>query len=47
MVCTIAMVARFGHVANVSVDELRAELMHPLDDDAERFFRTKHGPRPS
>jgi hypothetical protein len=26
----------------VTLDELRIELMYPLDDDAERFFRAHH-----
>jgi hypothetical protein len=47
VVRTIAMVARFDHIADVALDELRVELMYPLDADAERFFRTQHGPRPS
>jgi transcriptional regulator with XRE-family HTH domain len=41
VVRTIAMVARFDHIAEVTLDELRVELMYPLDDDAERFFRAK------
>jgi len=36
---TIAMVARFDHVAEVTLDELRVELMYPADAAAERFFR--------
>jgi hypothetical protein len=40
VVRTIAMVARFDHIADVTLDELRVELMYPLDDGAERFFRT-------
>jgi transcriptional regulator with XRE-family HTH domain len=47
VVRTIAMVARFDHIGDVTLDELRVELMYPLDADAERFFRTRHGPRPS
>jgi hypothetical protein len=43
---TIAMMARFEHVADVTLDEQRVELMYPVDDDAERFFRTQRGPRP-
>ena len=39
VVRTIAMTARFDHIAEVTLDELRIELMYPLDDDAERFFR--------
>ena len=35
---TIAIVARFGHIGDVTLDELRVELMYPLDADAERFF---------
>ena len=39
VVRTIAMTARFDHAADVTLDELRVELMYPLDEDAERFFR--------
>lgn len=39
VVRTLAMTARFDHIAEVTLDELRIELMYPLDDDAERFFR--------
>ena len=42
---TIAMVARFDHTGDVTLDELRVELMYPLDSDAERFFRTQNGPQ--
>ena len=38
VVRTIAMVARFDHTDDVTLDELRVELMYPLDADAERFF---------
>jgi transcriptional regulator with XRE-family HTH domain len=37
---TLAMVARFDHPAELTLDELRVELMYPMDDTAERFFRT-------
>lgn len=40
VVRTIAMTARFDHIAEVTLDELRIELMYPLDDEADRFFRT-------
>lgn len=39
MIRTIAMVARFDHPAEVTLDELRVELMYPMDDLADRFFR--------
>ena len=39
VVRTIAMTARFDHIAEVTLDELRIELMYPMDDDAGRFFR--------
>lgn len=39
VVRTIAITARFDHIAEVTLDELRVELMYPLDGDAERFFR--------
>jgi transcriptional regulator with XRE-family HTH domain len=37
---TVAMVARFDHPAEVTLDEVRVELMFPLDDVADHFFRT-------
>lgn len=40
---TVAMVARFDHPAETTLDELRVELMYPLDDTAERFFRGNAG----
>jgi hypothetical protein len=39
VVRTIAITARFDHIAEVTLDELRIELMYPLDEEAERFFR--------
>jgi hypothetical protein len=33
------MVARFDLAADVTLAELRVELMYPRDADAERFFR--------
>jgi len=41
IVRTTAMVARFDAVADVTLDELRVELMYPFDDAADRFFRTR------
>lgn len=41
VVRTIAMAARFDPVADVTLDELRVELFYPLDEAAERFFRTQ------
>jgi len=38
---TITMVARFDAAAEVSLDELRVELMYPLDAAAEQFFRDR------
>jgi transcriptional regulator with XRE-family HTH domain len=38
---TIAMVARFDHPAEITLDELRVELLYPMDQDAEDFFRTR------
>jgi transcriptional regulator with XRE-family HTH domain len=40
---TIAVVARFDHPAETTLDELRVELMYPMDDTAERFFRSLPG----
>ncbi|WP_448003506.1 helix-turn-helix domain-containing protein [Agromyces bauzanensis] len=39
VVRTIAMVARFDPVSEVTLDELRVELFSPQDAAAERFFR--------
>ena len=38
---TVTMVARFGSVREVTLDELRVELVFPGDAEAEAFFR--HG----
>lgn len=46
VVRTIAITARFDHIAEVTLDELRIELMYPLDDEAERFFRA-HDSQPA
>lgn len=40
VVRTIGMVARFDPASEVTLDELRVELMYPQDAAAERFFRT-------
>jgi hypothetical protein len=39
VVRTISMVARFDLAADITLAELRVELMYPRDVDAERFFR--------
>jgi hypothetical protein len=39
IVRTIALTARFDHAADVTLDELRAELIYPLDEQVDRFFR--------
>jgi len=36
---TISMVARFGTAREITLDELRVELVYPADDAAEAFFR--------
>ena len=36
---TVAVVARFGTAREVTLDELRVELVFPLDEEAEAFFR--------
>jgi hypothetical protein len=43
IVRTIALTARFDHAADVTLDELRAELIYPLDEQADRFFRSDDG----
>jgi transcriptional regulator with XRE-family HTH domain len=42
---TIAMAARFDSVLEVTLDELRIELLYPADDVAEQFFRTRRASR--
>jgi hypothetical protein len=36
---TVSMVARFGTAREVTLDELRVELVFPGDEEAEAFFR--------
>jgi hypothetical protein len=38
---TVAMVAQFDGPAETTLDELRVELMYPLDATAERYFHTR------
>ena len=40
VVRTVAMVARFDHPAETTLDELRVELLYPMDEDAAQFFRS-------
>jgi hypothetical protein len=47
LVRTIAMVARFDQAAEITLDELRVELMYPFDDAAERFFRRRAPAEPA
>ena len=37
---TMIIAARFDNVVDVTLDELRIELVYPLDDEAEAFFRS-------
>ena len=39
VITTLTMVARFGNAHEVTLDELRVELVYPGDADAEKFFR--------
>jgi hypothetical protein len=39
VVRTVSMVARFGNAREVTLDELRVELIFPADAEAEAFFR--------
>ena len=39
LIKTLTMVARFGNAREVTLDELRVELVFPADDVAEAFFR--------
>jgi hypothetical protein len=45
VVRTISMVASFDHAADITLAEVRVELMYPRDADAERFFRGDPSPR--
>jgi transcriptional regulator with XRE-family HTH domain len=38
---TIGMVARFDPTTDVTLDELRVELMYPLDAEADDYFRSR------
>jgi transcriptional regulator with XRE-family HTH domain len=40
---TVVLAAQFDTAVEVTLDELRIELIYPLDDDAEHFFR-QHAP---
>lgn len=40
IVRTVAVVARFDHPAETTLDEMRVELLSPMDEAAERFFQT-------
>lgn len=44
LVRTVAMVARFDQAAEITLDELRVELLYPFDKAAERYFRTRQVP---
>lgn len=37
---TLVLAARFDSALDVTVDELRIELIYPLDDEADAFFRS-------
>jgi transcriptional regulator with XRE-family HTH domain len=43
VVRTVSMVARFGNAREVTLDELRVELLFPADAEAESFFRQAAG----
>ena len=36
---TVGIVARFGTAREVTLDELRVELLFPRDEEAEAFFK--------
>lgn len=40
LVRTITVVAQFGGALDVTLDELRIELIYPADDDANLFFQS-------
>ena len=39
LIKTVSMVARFGTAREVTLDELRVELVFPRDEEAEAFFK--------
>ncbi len=41
LVRTITVVAQFGGARDVTLDELRIELIYPADDEADAFFRSQ------
>lgn len=41
---TMIIAARFDNAVDVTLDELRIELIYPLDDAAEHFFKSRHDP---
>lgn len=42
---TMVIAARFDNAVDVTIDELRIELIYPMDDEAEAFFRTSNSGR--
>ena len=44
VVRTVTVVAAFEHAVDVTLDEVRVELIYPEDAEAEAFFRTAAGP---
>jgi transcriptional regulator with XRE-family HTH domain len=40
VVRTVAMVARFDHPTETTLDELRVELLYPMDEAADQFFHS-------
>ena len=40
LIRTITVVAQFGAARDVTLDELRIELVYPADQEAEAFFRS-------
>jgi hypothetical protein len=43
VVTTITTIARFGSARDVTLDELRVELVFPADDESRRFFEEAAG----
>ncbi len=44
VVTTITTIARFGSARDVTLDELRVELIFPADEESARFFHELAGP---
>lgn len=46
LVRTVTVAARFESVSDITLDEIRVELVYPEDEVSGRFFRLQAGPSP-